>query len=134
MILDLDEFLRTGRLLPVQMGMLRSQIVQLLGPPPASSPRIDRYGDLQLFYRQQQLTMIYLDDFERPTGTERVQLKSSGLRGRMSKASLLDFFERTQIGVLDLAGSQPAALVTRAGVKIGFEPAEELFALWLGSP
>ncbi len=113
--------------------MLRPQILQLIGFPPAYARHLDRYGDLQLFYRNQQLTMIYLDDFDRPTGTGQIQLETHGLQGGMSKASLLEFLQHCQIGYQFLDGSQPASLVTQAGVHLSFEPDDQLFALWLGS-
>lgn len=113
--------------------MLRPQIIQLIGFPPAYAQYLDRYGDLQLFYRNQQLTMIYLDDFDRPTGTGQIQLETRGLQGGMSKASLLEFLQSCQIGYQFLDGAQPASLVTQSGVHLSFEPDDQLFALWLGS-
>src|SRR5581483_3712690 len=82
--LSLKEFLRTGILGPVQLGMLRAQLLNVLGEPEHiggtsrkhHQPTILKYGDLEFLFPPGEdcLQTIHMDGFTRPRGSTAVVL------------------------------------------------------------
>ena len=75
---DLLEFIRTGALGPVHLGMTDAQVRQILGEPDMESnlatdpgiPYICKYGDMELYYEQDdgELVTIHTDPKQAPCG------------------------------------------------------------------
>lgn len=139
--ISLQEFLLTGVLGPVHLGMTREQVRHALGEPDAlggtsrkyRTPTIWKYGTIELLYHpgNPHLQTIYMDGFEVPNGGSRMQLDSWVIRGGLSveeveaalAAAAIDYTRRpwrtTSEGIL---------LVTLAGVEMGFLLEEEAYS------
>ncbi len=78
------DFLKTGELGPVRLGMSREQVQELLGEPDDTGgnsrrhrvPTIWKYGDLELHFEQggNRLTLIHADDFDVLSGGEVLEI------------------------------------------------------------
>ena len=71
------EFIRTGELGPLRIGLTRSEVRSLLGDPPqwvAAEPKessqIWRYGDVEFYFADETLVMIFADHDDRNKGSD----------------------------------------------------------------
>jgi hypothetical protein len=82
---SLREFLRTGALGPIRLGMTRAAVVDMLGKPNAWSvveitvglPEIFKYGDIEFYFDEADtLSAVHADSFDILSGGEALALDS----------------------------------------------------------
>jgi len=104
------DFLITGKLGPVELGMRRNHLLDRLGepdmmssPPPKSrTPGIWKYGDVEFHFtsgraHEGTIALIYLEHFKTPTGGKRLRLDPWVLRGAMSQAKVIKALDDEEI-------------------------------------
>jgi len=141
--IDLQDFLRSGALGPVQVGMTRDQVRHELGEPDATggasrqyrTPSIWFYGSLELIFERSgpELVSIHLDGFDVPSGCNRIVLDPWCIRGAMPLEEA-----ETALGLAGIGFSRHpwratpngTLVVTQSNVEMGFILEEEEF----GSP
>jgi hypothetical protein len=71
------EFIRTGEFGSLRLGSTRGEVKALLGDPPdwvaddpKASSRIWRFGDIEFYFSDDTLVMIFTDHDNRSTGTD----------------------------------------------------------------
>ena len=79
---SLKTFIESGVLGSLQVGMSRASVEQSLGAPPSWEDRargyrkadIWKYGDIELYFQDDALWMIFADDFQVPDGGKSIEL------------------------------------------------------------
>lgn len=91
---SLQEFIQSGVLGSLDVGMSRSAVEECLGAPPSWEAKargyrkadIWKYGDIELYFQDDVLWMIFADDFEVPDGGPRIQLDAWIISGDLTQA------------------------------------------------
>ena len=84
MKVSLREWIATGRFGAIELGVMRADVEHHLGLPPqwsmpAKTPQsatIWKYGDIEFYFQDDKLWMIFADDFEVPRGAANLELKT----------------------------------------------------------
>lgn len=82
MKISLREWLATGKFGSIQFGDNRADVAACFGAPPqwstpaktAATAAIWKYGDIEFYFNNDKLWMIFADDFEIPVGNEQIEL------------------------------------------------------------
>jgi len=84
---SLKEFLRTGRLGPIALGMTASEVEALLGGQGtlAAEPSVWAYGSIELHFSRRRIFMIYADHLDPIEGDDRLLVDSWVLREGVSR-------------------------------------------------
>lgn len=88
---SLRDFARTGALGLIELGMSRAAVEQHLGAPEEwnatarnyRSATIWKYGDIEFYFQNDELWMIFADDFSVPTGGSKIELDAWIIRGNL---------------------------------------------------
>lgn len=149
---SLLEFLRTGHLGFLRLGMSLQQVISLLGEPDKSSlidfrrlkPLIIKYGDIELYFpkHKRHIKMIYMDNFKTPCGGSRLDLDPWILRGGVARSEVESHLE--QVGIpfsrLPRRIDENVELVMESGVRMlfiekpeEFDPTVGLYAISLSN-
>lgn len=88
------EFIESGVLGLLRVGMKRAEVEQSLGAPPSWEARargyrkadIWKYGDIELYFQDDALWMIFADDFQVPDGGPQIELDAWIISGNLSQA------------------------------------------------
>jgi len=138
-LVSLNDFLRSGTLGSIGLGVPRVQVRLALGDPPTQStvnrrqrlPMTWKYGDVELSFDgdDDRLVSIYLDNFGVPCGAGGLALDPWVLRGGLPSDEAEAALRAAGIGFLHRPWpmSPPdVLLVTQADVRLGFirEPDE----------
>lgn len=91
---SLKEFIQSGSLNSLEVGMSRAAVEQSLGAPPSWEARargyrkadIWKFGDIELYFQDDVLWMIFADDFEVPNGGSQIELDAWIIRGELTQA------------------------------------------------
>lgn len=129
---DLIEFLRTGNCGPLHLGMMREELLALLGVPDAYHqgrkehlPTIYKYGDFEFYFpvRGDDLLLIFLDNFNVPAGNGNLIISPSWLQGSMGLREVEEKLTGEEIGFEQNWGPVPTQiqLKTVGGVILTFE-------------
>ncbi len=91
---SMQDFLQSGQLGPIRLGMSRTQVRELLGDPDDIGgtsrkyrvPATWKYGDIELHYERgkDQLVLIHADDFNVLSGGRAIDLDPWIIRGGVS--------------------------------------------------
>lgn len=101
LILDLKEFLKSGKLGPLSLGIDRTVLKRTLGPPDAvggqsrrhPNPQIWKYGDIEFSFDRtsQVLVLIHIDGFSGtdgvPKGAESTRLEPWIIRKALARST-----------------------------------------------
>ncbi len=130
--IKLEDFLRTGVFGPIQFGMTREALIQILGEPDCISQRRKdkhptrlEYGDFEFYFVSSQdnrLCAIYLDNFDDIKGNERLKVDTWFLKGQLSLAATEEQFRRADLRFRQAPHYDPTVdcLKTDSGVELGF--------------
>jgi hypothetical protein len=130
--ISLEQFVRTGILGPVRLGMTREQLRQILGDPAATGgtsrkyrvPSILKYGDLEFLFEPNghSLRTIYMDGFTVPRGGRSLDLDPWIVVGGMAIGTMEYALAAADIGftrhTLQYDPNMPV-LSTTSGVDLG---------------
>ncbi len=89
---SLKEFLRDGRFGSIELGAGRAAIEQLLGLPEAweakahnyQQANIWKFGDIEFYFQNDALWMIFMDDFKVPTGGNKIDLDAWAISAHLT--------------------------------------------------
>ncbi len=107
--ISLKDFLTTGKLGPVELGMRRQHLLDRFGkpdtmsyPPPKSrTPGIWKYGDVEFHFAsgraREGIALIHLDHFKTPAAGKRIHLDPWVLRGALSQAKVIKALDDEEI-------------------------------------
>ena len=91
MKVSLQEFIRTGKFGPIELGMGRAQVETILGAPDAwtaqenkADASIWKYGDVEFYFQNHALWMIFMDDFTVPNGGSKIGLEPWIIGGQLT--------------------------------------------------
>jgi len=132
---SMKEFLCTGAFGPIHLGMPRTDVEEIFGPPNAMSttinddslPAIWKYGDIEMHFEpSDNLSSIYTDEFDVPSGGQAIDLDPWILRrgipwsevGPQLVARHLSYSERGKTTPYDKATTR---IVMDSGVELIFE-------------
>ena len=101
MKISLREWIATGKFGAIQIGDTRADVAACLGKPPqwstpAKTPakaEIWKYGDIEFYFNDETLWMIFADDFEIPVGNAPIELDS----WKVARTWALTAMERHQL-------------------------------------
>ncbi len=148
---SMREWLQSGLFGPVQLGMPRSQVHELLGPPDDTggtsrryrTPAIWKYGDIECHFGRRdddRLHLIFLDHFAVPTGGRAITLDPWIIQGGLSRPDVEQHLDACAIPYRHAAGPDPTGgtcLVVGSGVVLQFidqqdasSPPPGLFAIF----
>jgi hypothetical protein len=128
---SIKEFLKTGRLGPIELGMHQDHMLSLLGEPDGTGTRLCRnrptlllYGVIEFYFDEDadfRLTTIHCDDFKELSGGKAIGLNPWILRGGLPLSDLKAALEREGIKFEDCRFSawQLEGVRTQAGVELG---------------
>ncbi len=104
---SLRDWLETGMFGPLQFGMSRAQVQELLGPPADTSARppnrpfrtVWKYGDVELhFSAEGSLSLVFLDHFVVPSCAGALVLDPWVVQGGMARTALEKQLDESGIG------------------------------------
>ena len=132
-MVHLDEFLRTGELGPVRMGMSRDDVLRVLGEPERlggtskNHPQalIWKYGDVELHFDPgtDLIALVYADGFDLPHGALGLALEPGWLRGGLPLDTALARLAEAELSsAMRVPDYDPghAVLELESGVLLGF--------------
>lgn len=137
--ISLQDFLRTGILGPVRLGMSRAQVRDVLGDPEHTGgisrkqrmPTILKYGDLEFLYRpgEDHLQAIHMDGFAIPKGSASMSLDPWILVGGLALEDAEKALDEAAIKFTKSPLSYDPSMIvltSATGVELGFirEPEE----------
>jgi hypothetical protein len=131
---SLLEWLRTGRFGPIHLGMSRTEVEDLLGPPEALGgtssrrriPTLWKYGDVEMYFgekRQDGLYMLFLEGLSVPSRGQTLELDPWLLRSGMGVEVALRQLEAEGLRVeqsINPADPDYVELRLASGVKLSF--------------
>lgn len=131
MQVSLQEFLSAGSFGRIELGASRSAVERHLGPPDDwdsgalsyETSAIWKYGDIELHFQPDTLSMIFMDDFSVLSGGEKIKLNSWGITGHLTCSQAERFL--TEASILYRRESFPyndngIQLITGAGTVLSF--------------
>lgn len=127
---SLLEFLKTGRFGSLEVGDSRRRVEQLFGAPPSWSAEheverasIWKYGDIEFYFNDDLLWMIFADGFSILSGARRLKILPGVLSGRARVEDVVETFKREKISFTrsSFDGCERGVrLKTEAGVELTF--------------
>ena len=91
MKVSLQEFIRTDKFGALELGISRAQIEAILGAPDAwtaqdsqTNASIWKYGDVEFYFQNNTLWMIFMDDFTVPNGGSKIELEPWIISGQLT--------------------------------------------------
>ncbi len=94
MEVSLKDFISGGPFGPVDVGMIRSKVQDAFGvpvdwedeAPTYKKANIWKYGDVEFYFQDDKLWMIFISEFEVPDGGDQIELDAWGLTGQFTRA------------------------------------------------
>ncbi len=136
---SMREWLHSGLFGPVRLGMSRSHVHELVGPPDDiggtsrryHTPAIWKYGDIEFHFGRRddnRLYLIYLDHFAVPTGGRAIALDPWIIRGGLPRLDVEQHLDARGIPYRHAAGPDltgSTCLVVGSGVVVQFIDQQE---------
>jgi len=96
MRISLEEFIRSGQLGPIKIGLSRNEVKTAFGEPNqwhSKSPswktaNIWKYGDTEFHFRADKLWMIFFDEFDIPNVGDKLELDAWGLSNQVTLSQM----------------------------------------------
>ena len=133
MKISLREWIATGEFGPIQIGDTRADVATCFGTPQNWGPwksnatyekaEIWKYGDIEFYFNDETLWMIFADDFEIPVGNEQIELDAWKVARICTPAAMKRYLD--EAGIIYGAEEFPYAdngvrLISAAGVTMTF--------------
>ena len=145
MVIRLQQFVRTGNFGPIKLGISRVQIEEFLGAPDAwtaqdgkANASVWKYGDVEFYFQNHSLWMIFMDDFKVPKGGAKIELDAWIISGQLSCSKAEKHLELAAISYRKEAfphSENGVHLIANSGVRLAFcgeNPANPLlYALFI---
>ena len=104
--ISLRAWIATGRFGAIQLGDTRSDVAAVFGAPtlwstPAKTPDrapIWKYGDIEFYFQDDNLWMIFADDFAVPRGNAQIELDAWIISGKLTLNAMERHLIRASIG------------------------------------
>ena len=108
---SLLDFARTGAFAEIEVGHERSHVEAILGrpndwgiaPEPIETAQIWKYGDIEFYFHDHELWMIFTDSFDVPTGGPSIALDPWIVRYGMSRQAFENALQASGIGFTTIA-------------------------------
>ncbi len=104
---SMEDFLRTGELGPIHLGLTHGQVHGLLGDPDdvggasrrQRTPTIWKYGDIELYFADStdRLTLIHADDFDVLSGGRAMEVAAWIIRRGIALSEVTDRLDEAHI-------------------------------------
>ena len=131
---SLQEFVESGVLGTLQVGASRAAVEESLGKPRSWEDRargyrkadIWKYGDIELYFQDDVLWMIFADDFEVPVGGDAIELDAWIISASLSQAQAEQHLASQNIRYRKEAlpyGQNGVRLVAGSGTTLAFSGA-----------